>query len=188
MRSNRWNCCPHIFLFESSKTWKIQIVEQCCHCCCCRLFFGTKVERTHCDSKHWALLLFHYIKKLCYARYFNIPIMFKCFQNLSARHKNTLYAHIHIPKLAKDSALIIIYLLSFQRKWARSLGFLLHLHWSWARYMAHILGPYRNLPEIDQKYLNSFSVITLKAKWNVTNDEMWTNIRTKKKRFFSISL
>lgn len=118
----------------------------------------------------WALLLFISLyKKICYARYFNIPIMFKCFQNLSARHQKkqqrymiryththtytyTCTLHIYLNWL-QESALII-YLLCFQRNvntdhCAHTL--LHHLHWSWARYvfgMCHSGIHSLNLPNI----------------------------------------
>lgn len=103
------------------------VLGYCC-CSCCFLFISAQKSNAHiCNPTYWlssaaAAAFIPLYKMICYARYFNIPTMFKCFQNLSARHpkkSNDMHtrAHQHIPELAKDSALII-YLFSFQVKWA----------------------------------------------------------------------
>lgn len=115
----------------------------CLHCCCLLLafFFGTKVERTHCDPKHWAVAFVSLYKTENYSCHLNIPIMFKCFQNLSTRHRpktSSSYAHYEwtdtrMPKLTIDLALIV-YLLNFQRNehTAITVALFFYLHWSWA--------------------------------------------------------
>lgn len=136
MRPNQqWNCCPCISLSLSLKVQKLQNSNFFCIVIVVVDLFRYK-SWTH-TLKHRTLHSFHYIKK-SYARYFNIPIMFKCFQNLSASHQKscTIQANAHTQRqtfgLANDSALII-YSLSIQRNKRDHRAFFLHFHLSWAR-------------------------------------------------------
>lgn len=116
LRFNQWKCCPRISLFESSKTWKFKLFL-CCFGCC--LFFGLKLECTQCDSLFFILLY-----KKSYELYLNIPIMFKCFQNLSARHQKRAE---HIRSSKRFSVDYPFTQLS--EKWV----------WSWARYVVCVI-------------------------------------------------